>query len=107
MHAPTRQDARAGWLEAPLRRAYAEAYCLTLTLVFHERNNHGRKLATIAVVAVWATIELGSAFGAADLPSQFNFIRLFVGVLIGRMWGIEFQNFAGLELTYSNDDDDK
>lgn len=106
MHSPTRQDARAGWLQAPLRRAYAELYCLALTLVFHNGNSHSRKLATIVVVAVWGTIELGAAFGYANLPGQFNVLRVFVGVLIGRMWGIEFQNFAGLELTYGNDDDD-
>jgi hypothetical protein len=76
---------------------------LGLTLVFHNGNSHSRKLATIVVVAVWGSIELGAAFGYANLPGQFNVLRVFVGVLIGRMWGIEFQNFAGLELSYGND----
>jgi len=103
MHSPTQQDARTGWLQAPLRRAYAELHRLGLTLVFHNGNSHSRKLATIVVVAVWGSIELGAAFGYANLPGQFNVLRVFVGVLIGRMWGIEFQNFAGLELSYGND----
>ena len=109
MH-PTPRDARRSFRDAPLRRLYCEVYCLALTLVFHPNNNHGRKAATIVIVGVWAAIEVGAAFGVATLPEQFFFLRLVVGVLIGRMWGIEINNFAGVEFAYGdnggNDDDD-
>jgi hypothetical protein len=90
----------------PLGRLYGEVYCLLLTVLFHDENNHGRKLLTILVVAVWAALEVGAGFGVARLPDQFIFLRVVVGVLIGRMWGIEINNFAGIEFQYSDDGDD-
>ena len=103
---PTPSDARRRFRDAPLRRVYCEVYCLLLTLVFHEGNNHGRKALTIVVVGVWAALEVGAAYGYADLPNQFLFLRLVVGVLVGRMWGIEINNFAGVEFRYGGDDGD-
>jgi hypothetical protein len=102
---PTPRDARQSFFDAPLRRAYVELYCLALTFIFHAGNNHGRKALTILVVGVWAALEVGAAYGVADLPEQFFFLRLLVGVLIGRMWGIEFNNLAGVEFTYSDEGD--
>lgn len=106
---PTPQDCRRS--PSSWRRLYAEVYCLGLTLVFHPNNSHGRKAGTILVVGVWAAIEVGAAFGYATLPNQFYFLRLVVGVLIGRMWGIEINNFAGVEFGYteggSEDDGDE
>lgn len=101
----TPRDARRSFFTAPFRRIYCELYCLALTLVFHDGNNHGRKALTILIVAVWALVEVGAAFEYATLPDQFFFLRLVVGVLIGRMWGIELNNFAGVEFTYQEDDD--
>jgi len=86
----------------------AEIYCLFLTFVFHPDNDDVRKFGTLVVVGVWALLEVGSAFGYATLPDQFFYIRVFVGILIGRVWGIEFNNFAGLEFSYvdrGGDDD--
>jgi len=103
---PTPRDARRSFRDAPLRRAYAELYSLRLTFVFHDGNSNGRKAATILVVGVWAALELGAAYGVASLPKQFLFLRLVVGVLIGRMWGIEINNFAGVEFTHQDDGDD-
>jgi hypothetical protein len=100
---PTPRDARRSFIDAPLRRAYCEVYCLALTLVFHDDNHDGRKALTILVVGVWALLEVGAAFGYASLPDQFYLLRVVVGVLIGRMWGIEINNFAGVEFTYGND----
>jgi hypothetical protein len=97
-------DATVDFRDAPVRRTVAELYCLYLTMVFHDDNHNGRKLATLVVVGVWGAIEVGSAFGAATIPTQFFFLRLFVGVLIGRMWGIEINNFAGVEFSHDSGD---
>jgi len=96
-------DIHRSFIQAPLRRTTAEVYCLWLTFRPHPDNNHGRKLATLAVVGVWAALEVGAGFGYAELPDQFYFIRLVVGVLIGRMWGIEINNFAGVEFEHTDD----
>lgn len=93
-------DACRPFSDAPLRRTYCEVYCLALTFVFHAENSHGRKLATLLVVGAWAAIEVGAAFEYATLPEQFYFLRLVVGIVVGRMWGIEINNFAGLEFEY-------
>lgn len=103
---PTPSDARRSLLDAPLRRLYAELYCLWLTLVFHDGNHHGRKALTILIVGVWALLEVGAAFGYAHLPEQFYMLRLGVGILVGRMWGIELNNFAGVEFTYNGNRSD-
>jgi hypothetical protein len=89
----------------PIGRTKAEVWTFLLTFVFHDDNNDGRKLATILLVVVWALIEVGAAFGYAQLPEQFFFLRVVVGIMIGRMWGIEINNFAGLEFDYSRGDD--
>jgi len=81
-------------------------YCFARTFWFHEDNNHQRKLATLIVVSTWAAIEVGAAFGVADIPDQFLLFRLVVGALLGRMWGIEVNNFAGVELTHRRTDDE-
>lgn len=98
---PRPDDVRRSFLDAPLARVRAELYCLYLTVRPHPDNNHARKAGTLIVILVWGVLEVGSAFGAANLPSQFTFLRLFVGVLIGRMWGIEINNFAGVEFGHT------
>lgn len=95
----SREDARASITERPLRRLVAELYCLSHVFVPTEANNNARKVGTVLVVLAWAMIEVGSAYGVAELPEQFFYIRVFVGVLIGRMWGIQINNFAGVEFT--------
>ncbi len=100
-----RDDVRRSFRESPLRRLLAEGYTFWLVFRPHDENHDGRKAITILVVGVWAIMEVGSAFGAATLPDQFFFIRLVVGVLIGRMWGIEINNFAGVEFAYDHSDD--
>jgi hypothetical protein len=104
---PTPRDARRSFRDAPLHRAYAELYCLALTIIFHDGNNHGRKALTILVVGVWAALEVGAAYGAATLPEQFFMLRVLVGVVVGRMWGIEFNNLAGVEVTYSDTNEEE
>lgn len=100
------EDVRRGFADAPRRRAKAEALALCRTLFFHEENNNIRKGATIAIVGVWAVIEAGAAFDLATPPEQFFYLRLFVGLLVGRMWGIEINNIAGIELSYQEDRDE-
>lgn len=106
--AVSRDDARCSFWHNPVRRTVAELYCFALVFKPYNGNSHERKFGTILVVLVWAALELGAAYGAADLPNQFFYIRLFVGVLIGRMWGIQFNNFAGVEFAYQdqNENDD-
>lgn len=101
--AVSRDDARTSFWEHPLRRTAAEALCFALIWIPIDGNSHERKAATIMVVAVWGALEVGAAYGAADLPNQFFYIRVFIGILIGRMWGIQFNNFAGVEFAYSDD----
>lgn len=86
----------------PMKRLRAELLTFVLTFVFHPDNSDGRKAMTILLVIVWAAIEVGAAFGFATLPDQFFFLRLVVGIMIGRMWGIEINNFAGLEFDYES-----
>jgi len=99
----SREDVRRGFFEDPVRRLRAELYCLWLTFIVHEENNDARKAVTLVVVGVWGIMEVGSAFGVAELPNQFYLLRVVVGVLIGRMWGIEINNFAGVEFTHTDE----
>lgn len=96
----TPDDVRRRFRDAPIRRLLAELYCLYLTFIFHPNNDHGRKAATLGVVGVWGLIEIGGAYGYATLPDQFYFLRLLIGAMVGRMWGIEIDNFAGIEFDY-------
>jgi hypothetical protein len=98
----TPEHARQRFRDEPVGRTLAELYCLYLTFIFHDKNHDLRKFATIVLVGVWAVLEVGAAFELATLPEQFVYIRLLVGVLVGRMWGIEFDNFAGLAVDYPN-----
>jgi len=100
-----REQLRADLAAQRYRRAKAEAYCLFLSMVPHKGNNYGRTLATMALLLVWASIEVGAAFDYAELPDQFFLLRLVVGVVIGRMWGIEINNVAGVEIGYGNSSD--
>jgi len=96
---------RLPWSHAPIKRFWAEMYCFALVFWFHADNHDGRKAITLVVVLVWAAIELGAAFGYANLPSEFFFLRIVVGIVVGRMWGIQITNVAGVELGYKGTDD--
>lgn len=98
MRRPDPTDVRASFSDAPIRRIYAECYTLGLTFIFHERNNHLRKALTMLVAVVWAVLEVANALDAigVTLPPLFEFFRLFVMILIGRMWNIEINSFAEL-----------
>lgn len=105
-HMYDRDQLRADLAAPRYRRFKAEAYCLLLSMVPHKGNHYGRTLATMALLLVWASIEIGAAFDYAELPDQFFFLRLVVGVVIGRMWGIEINNVAGVEIGYRTDNGD-
>lgn len=90
----------------PFKRLTGEAYCLSRVFVPYNGNDNTRKYATLAIVVTWATLELLSALGHATLPDGFYLLRLFVGILIGRMWGIQFNNIAGMEFSYDDGEDD-
>jgi hypothetical protein len=99
------RDVHARIDDQPLKRIYAELWCLFWAMVPHEGNHKARTLGTLAVVLVWGSIEVGAAFDYATLPNQFFFLRLVVGVIIGRMWGVEINNFAGVEFAYGDGSD--
>ena len=99
------RDVQRPWRDAPFRRLVAELYCLSLVFRFHRDNDHTRKAATLVVVVVWGAIEVGAAYGVATLPSEVWYLRLAVGILVGRMWGIQVNNVAGVGLSYGGDDD--
>jgi hypothetical protein len=99
------RDVRRSFRDAPVRRIAAELYCFYLTFRFHPDNDDIRKFGTLIVVGVWGAIEVGNAFDLATPPDQFFYLRLAVGVLIGRVWGIEINNFAGIEFSMDGDSD--
>lgn len=90
--------------DAPAERVLIELYCLRRAIMPHAENNITRTGATLVIVLAWGAIEVGAAFGHADLPSQFFALRLVVGLVIGRMWGIEINNVAGVEIDYGTRD---
>lgn len=96
-----RDDARKRWVDDPLRRGIAELYVFLLIFIPHRYNNNARKYLTLLLFSTWAAIEIGTAFHLATVPSQFSLIRGLVLILLGRMWGLELNNFAGVE--YSNE----
>jgi len=107
MPSQTGRDVKRPWGESPIRRLLAELYCLSLVFRFHTDNNDGRKAATLLVVLAWAAIEVGAAYGVATLPNEVWYLRIAVGILIGRMWEIQINNVAGVGLSYNNSDGDK
>lgn len=92
------------------RRLAVELYCLLLVFIPHRHNNTTRKLATLVVVATWAILEILNAVpafaGEVILPKEFFLLRLFVGIVIGRMWGIQFNSIADYSISNDNDGDD-
>ena len=101
---PSPEDARAHPRDDPVARLKAEAYTFARVFVFHDDNNHIRKAVTLLAVAVWVALEVGSAYGLATLPDGFWYLRLFVGILLGRMWNIEVNSFAEMALPKDGDD---
>jgi len=95
----SRDDARKGLFTNPKRRLTAELYCFLLIFVPHTYNDNSRKYLTLILFLAWGLIEVGAAFGVAMIPNQFVYIRGLVLVLLGRMWGLELNNFAGVEFT--------
>lgn len=91
------------------RRLAAEAYCLLLVFIPHHYNNTTRKLVTVIIVSAWALLEVVNAApglvpGDVMLPEGFAYIRIFIGVLVGRMWGIQFNSIADYSINSEDDD---
>jgi len=101
----SRDDARKGLFTNPKRRLTAELYCFLLIFVPHTYNDNSRKYLTLILFFAWALIEVGAAFGVAMIRNQFIYIRGLVLVLLGRMWGLELNNFAGVEFTTRDEND--
>jgi len=99
----SRADTQESWVTAPFRRFKAELFCFLLIWFPHKHNNNTRKYLTLLVFFAWGAIEIGAAFGYATVPNQFMFLRGIVLVLLGRMWGLEINNFAGLEFIEASD----
>jgi hypothetical protein len=75
-------------------RVRVELYCFLLIFRFHDNNNHLRKAVTIMVVLVWAVLEISIALNLGSVPDSLSWLRLFVGLLLARMWNIELNSFA-------------
>ena len=102
----SREDARYSWFENPQKRLKAELFCFLLIFVPHPYNNNLRKGLTVVLFIVWSIIEIGAFFGLGAIPDQFVFVRGLVLILLGRMWGLELKNFAGVEFVPLNNDND-
>lgn len=107
MHRPTPDDARCRFADSFRRRALAELYCLGLVFVFHGRNNHLRKAVTLLLVIVWGAITLGLAFDAVHVtsPPFYGTLTAIVFLILGRLWDIEFTNFAQVGISDGSTDD--
>lgn len=90
------------------QRLYAEVFCFYLIFRFHDYNNHLRKAVTLMVVFVWGTLEVLRALEIGTMPESMSWLRLFVGVLLARMWNIELDSFASaaVDANRSSPDDD-
>ena len=88
-------------------RVRVELYCFFLIFRFHDNNNHLRKAVTIMVVIVWAVLEISIALNLGSVPDSLSWLRLFVGLLLARMWNIELNSFAmGISPPSSRQEDD-
>jgi len=101
-----RADTQHSWLDCPYKRLKAEVFCFLLVWFPHKDNNNTRKILTLLVFLSWGAIEIGAAFGYATLPNQFVLVRGVVLVLLGRMWGLEINNFAGVEFIGQDDENE-
>ena len=101
-----RDHCRTDFRCAPHRRLIGEAVCFGLIFVPYNGNNNTRKFVTAILTVAAALIIVGDAFGIADPPNYFLYLLLFVGVIVGRMWGIQFNNIAGVEFSYDTQDTD-
>lgn len=98
-----RHDHLPTFHERPRERCRLEAVAFYRVFRFHDDNNHVRKAVTLMVVTVWGILEIinaapGLVAGEVMLPSEFAWLRLFVGLLLARMWDIELTNFTDATL---------
>lgn len=93
-----RHDAIPPFHERPRERCRLEAHAFYRVFRFHDNNNHVRKAVTLMVVAVWGILEITIATDMAMVPDSLTWLRLFVGLLLARMWDIELNSFTGATL---------
>jgi hypothetical protein len=101
------EDTRESFRDAPLTRLRAELYCLGLVFWFWDGNNHARKAATIVLVSTWGVVTVGLTFDSLSTAKPPFYIVLtgIVFLIIGRMWDIQINNFAGVELNNDSGSD--
>lgn len=89
------------------RRFAIELYCLFLVFRFHRENSHLRKATTIMLFVVWSIVTVGITFDALMTvkPPHYGVLSAIVFAIIGRMWGIEVENFTNLAMRDGDDDD--
>ena len=50
-----------------------------------------------AILSVWAIITVGIAFDAAEVTSMYQYLTLFVAVLVSRYWDVPGRFVSGSE----------
>lgn len=76
------------------RRLSFELYCFYLAFVPHHRNHYLRKVLAVILVLLWSTMTYGIAAGWIESTTMYGMLSAFVWSLVGRMWGIEIQEFS-------------
>jgi len=109
MRRPDADDLTTAPSESLSERLYAELYCLGLAFVFHDGNNHVRKALTLLLFLVWGAVTVGLSFESVGTvqPPFYPVMTGIVFLIIGRMWNIEVNNFAGLRLGDERSGDDE
>lgn len=80
-----------------------ELYCLLLVFLPYEGNSDGRKLIVTLITGTSILIAILDSIGLANPPSYFRYWLIFNGLIVGRMWGIQFNNIAGVSISHDRD----
>jgi hypothetical protein len=109
-----REDCRelaAPWVTRPKLRLALEALAIRRTFVPYDGNNDARKILTTILGVTWMILTIGYAsgrFGADPSLVFYGPLSALIGLLVGRMWGLEVQGLAGpLQIGTGGDDDDE
>lgn len=89
-----------------LKRLQFEIWCLALVFLPFPGNNNSRKYLTILLTLTTLTIVIGDAFGYAEPPFYFKYVLMLTMLIIGRMWGIQFDKVTTISINYDDENND-
>lgn len=96
---PVDVEQARGWNNI-FEKVKCELYCLLLTFIPHEYNDHTTKLITIIFVATWCIITIGSSYGhASPDPIQYGIFSALVFYFFGRSHGLEVEWLESMGVT--------